>query len=293
MLPPQRKQVELIIIIIAFKYTVSFLEPTTDIMTKSFEETTIDFSSTPTPTTTTRTATAHRRLLFTHKPWIYYNFSGSQLLSTSVKSIIESETHVPALASNLKTTLPMATPWYSPAGPFDWWQWQWYTTKNRKSSLKIDSITSTKPTSTTSTQTTTTTRRTTTRSTTTGFRLTNRTSTQSKATIDWFKWPDQTSSSSTKNSRLDDFEKEYKEWVEYLTTDQIQEDVTSTTTANPLTSISPREQYQHMGYLTTKSNWKIVTINTPPAKRQQPSNPVASERNAIATQTNGMICLIK
>jgi hypothetical protein len=201
---------------------------------------------------------------------------------------------VPGLAADLKTTLPMPTPWYSPAGPFDWWQWQWYTTKTRKSSLKNHSTKSTKTTTTTSRQTTTTTtRRTTmTRSTTTGFRLTNRTNTQSKATVDWFKWPGHTSSSSTTKTPLDDFEKEYKEWIQYLTTDQMQEEITSTV-ANSLTSISPRQQYQPMGHLPTKSNWKIVTINTPPAKRQQPSNSVASERNAIATQANGMICLIK
>jgi hypothetical protein len=40
-----------------------------------------------------------------------------------------------------------------------------------------------------------------------------------------------------------------------------------------------------MGYLPTNLNWNIVTINTPPSKRQQ--NSVVSERNAVGTLTNG------
>jgi hypothetical protein len=122
--------------------------------------------------------------------------------------------------------------------------------------------------------------------------LTNKTSTQSKATRDWFKWAGQTSKGSAIEGRIDDYEKEYKEWIQYLTTDQNHEEITSQT-INPSTSISPRQQYQPMGHLPTKSTWKIVTINTPPAKRQQPSNSVISERNPISTLTNGMILLIK
>ncbi|CAF4993617.1 unnamed protein product, partial [Rotaria sp. Silwood1] len=43
---------------------------------------------------------------------------------TTIKPIIKSSTTLPALSSIMKSTLPLPTPWYSPAGPFDWWQWQ-------------------------------------------------------------------------------------------------------------------------------------------------------------------------
>jgi len=257
---------------------ISFLEPTTMLLTNT-KKTTVDFSS------TTRTATAHQRLLFTHKPWIYNNFSSSQLFTittTTSKSVIKSTIHPSTLSSILKTTVPMPTPWYSPAGPFDWWQWQWYTTKIRKGSKKLHS---TRRTSTTRTKLA----ATTTPTTTTTVRLTNTTSTiptttKSQATLGSFKWSDQTTVS-TKKEPSDEFEDEYKDWIEYFTADPIRDLIKSTSTS---ASIPSREQYQQMGYPPTKSNWKIITINTPPSKRQDPQqNSVVSERNAITTSSNG------
>ena len=238
-------------------------------------------------TTTTRTVTPHRRLLFTHKPWIYYNFSGSNLFSTTLKPIPKAPVSPSGLSSILNVTVPLATPWYSPADPFDWWQWQWYTTKRRKLLSKIFS--------TTTTTTTTTTRKTTT---TTGTskvtnRLTNSTSTvpsttKSKATSSVFKWLDQTTSSK-KKVFTDGFDEEYKDWIEYFTTIQNQKTSTSTkTTTSTLTSTSSLQKHQPLAYFSTKSNAKTVTINTPPAKRQHPQqNPVVNERNAVAIPTNG------
>ena len=205
----------------------------------------------------------------------------------------------------------MPTPYYSPSGPFDWWHWYFYSTKAQKPSLTTHSVkfttattttttttttkrttTTSKTTTSTTTTTTTTTRRTTIRTTTANLRLTNKTSTQSKVTLGWPKLPGQTSKNSAIDGRLDDYEKEYEEWRKYLTTDQNQEEMTSTA-VNPLTSVSPRQQYQPIGHLPTKATWKIVTINTPSAKRPQPSNSVISERNPVTTLTNGMIRLIK
>jgi hypothetical protein len=240
----------------------------------------MDLSSTP----ITRTAaTPHQRLLFTHKPWIYNNFSSSQLftITTTSKSVIKSTIHPSTLSSILKPTVPMPTPWYSPAGPFDWWQWQWYTTKIRKASKKLHSTRRTSTTRTKLAATTTTT--------TTTVRLTNKTSaipttTKSQATLGSFKWSDQTTVSPKKESS-DEFEDEYKDWIEYFTADPIRDLIKSTSTS---ASIPSREQYQQMGYPPTKSNWKIITINTPPSKRQDPQqNSVVSERNAITTSTNG------
>jgi hypothetical protein len=256
---------------------ISFLDPTTILTSTTQPQSTISFSSTTIFTTTTRAATAHQRLLFTHTPWIYYNFSGSQLFTTTSKPAIKSATHPPIISSTTKANLPLPTPWYSPAGPFDWWQWQWYTTGSRQSSLKIDS---TKQTTTRKTITTI--------RTTTTPRLTNKTtsiptSTESKATVGWFKMQG-TTSSLIKKDPSDSFEEEYKDWIEYSTADRIREKIITSTS----TSSSSQQQYQQMDYLQTKSNWKIATIITPPAKRQHSQqNPVVSERNAVAIATNG------
>lgn len=246
--------------------------------TITIEDTTMAIS-----TSTSRTATPQQRLLFTHKPWIYHNLNDSKLFRTTTKSksVIKSITQPSKLSSTLKTPVPIATPWYSPAGPYDWWQWQWYTTKSRKASRKMLSTNTTVVT-------------------TTGIRLTNRTSTiptstKSQTTANLFKWADQTTVSTIikKTTTTDEFDAEYKDWLESFTSEKIQEIITSTTST--LGTFTPRDHYQQIGYSPTISNSKIITINTPPAKRQHSQqSPVVSERNALATATNGKkIYLIK
>ena len=275
---------------------ISVLETTTTTTTTT-ERTTIVFTSTSISTTTTRTATAHRRLLFTHKPWVYYSFGNSQSSTTTIHPTIKSITPSSALSLIGKTTLPMPTPWYSPAGPYDWWQWQWHTTKFQKSPMSIHSTTQPP---TTSTQTTSTTRQTSTTTTTTASTThsstktsTITTTTKYIATVDLFKRPSK-QPDSTKEKPFTDFDEEYHDWLDYFSTNDIQPIITSTVTTSTLISISPRQQYSQMGFLPTKPNSKIVTINTLSSKRQQSQqNPSVSERNAIGTQTNGMYNLIK
>jgi hypothetical protein len=265
---------------------MSLLEPAAIFKTTT-KPNTLTFSSKPIP----RTVTAHQRLLFTHKPWIYSNFSGSRLFTATSKPTIKSTTYSPTLSSIIKTTLQSPTPWYSPAGPFDWWQWQWYTTPSQKSPITIHS-----PQQTTRTISRTSTTSPTVATTTTTALLTNKTGTiptsaKFQATADWFKWPDKTFGS-TKKESSDDSGEEYRDWLEYFTGDKIQEIRTSATTTTTTTSTSTpiplQQQQQQMGYPPMNSNWKIVTINTPPAKRQHSQqSPVVSERNALAMAANG------
>lgn len=240
-------------------------------------------STTLLPTTIHRTITAQQRLLFTHKPWIYYNFTGFQSHSTSSRSFIKSTTQNAKLSAVIKTTPPIPTPWYSPAGPFDWWQWQWYTTRNPKLPSHSRSLTTTIRSTHTTTKST--------LRTTTHIPVSNRTNSDTKVILDRFVWPDQQLSSTAK-IHSNDFEKEYQDWLEYLTTNGIQ-DVFTTTTMSTSTPIISREQYPPLSSLPTEPNWKIVTVDTPPSKRQHQSNSLASDRTAIAMQPNGMICLFK
>ena len=278
-----------------------FRTTTTPIITtyKPLESTTIEPSTTILTSTTTETVTAEQRLLFTHKPWIYYNPSSPKVFTTSttaavaatttttaIRPVLKSSTNPLGLSAMLKTTVPLPTPWYSPAGPYDWWQWQWYTTKVHQLSRKMHL---TKQTFTTTATTTT----------TTTFHLTNKTSTistntNSQPTFNWFKSFDRTSISMKKLPVKDDLDEEYKDWIEYFTSDKISELITSTTittTTTTTTIISiTQKPYPPITYPITNSNWKIVTINTPPSKRQHSQqNHIASERNAIATHTNGII----
>lgn len=238
------------------------------------------------PTTIHRTVTAQQRLLFTHKPWIYYNFTGFQSHSTSGRSFVKSTTQEAKTSTIIKPTPPFPTPWYSPAGPYDWWQWQWYTTRNLKSPSDSYSMTTT----TTPTRST----RTTTKSTTrakTPVSVSNKTNSYTKVILDRFVWPDQ-QLSSTDKIRSDDFEKEYQDWLAYLTTHGIHEVFTTTTMMSTSTPIISREQYPQEDSLPTEPNWKIVTVDTPPSKRQHQLNSLASERTAIAMQPNGMLLFV-
>jgi hypothetical protein len=235
---------------------------------------------------------------------VYYIFNSSRSSRTTTIAInitTKSITSSSALSSILKTTLPLPTPWYPPGGPLDWlWTWQPYTTKFKKSPTKFPLTT--QP-STISTQTTTTTRRTTTtstpiitttipRTTTTTTESTTRsthkpsaitTTTKPETTVDLFKWP----------SKHAGFKEDYTDWVKYFPTNHIQTIITSTVKTSTLASMSTRHQYQQIGFLPTKPNWKVITINTPPAKRDHPQqHPGVNERNAVGIQNNGMNNLI-
>ena len=251
---------------------------------------TTKFSTKLRSTTIFRTIPAEQRLLFTHKPWVYYNFTGFQRHSSTGRSFIRTTTNEGKLSAALKTTMPLPTPWYSPAGPFDWWQWQWYTTKYRKLSSH-NTLTTTTTTTARTTRTTTSTTSITYRTTTVAH-VTNKSNSHNKVILDRFVWPDQLLSS-TNTDRSNDFEKEYQDWLEYLTTNGIQEILTSTTLSSTSTPIVTREEYPQINSLSTKPSWRLVTVDTPPSKRQHQSNSLSSDRNAISMQPNGMICLIK
>ncbi|CAM2697728.1 unnamed protein product [Rotaria socialis] len=126
-------------------YATDTKKQPTNISTITLEQTTTAISTTTTITTistsTAKTPTAHQRLLFTHQPWVYHS-SNSYLsyttttITTTTKPIIISSTQTPSLSSTAAGTVPFPTPWYSPAGPFDWWQWQWHTKKTLSTSEK-------------------------------------------------------------------------------------------------------------------------------------------------------------
>ncbi|CAF1117464.1 unnamed protein product [Rotaria sordida] len=322
--------------------------------TKTTTTTTTTTTTISTSTSTTQTATAHQRLLFTHQPWVFYSSSSSQSFTpttktTTIKSTIQSSTSSSTLSSMIiKSTLPLPTPWYSPAGPFDWWQWQWYTKKSKTSSInfhyttqtittstqitsttrKISPTTSTIVITTTTTPSTTvttastlmttisttrltespsttrltkppsttrlteppsTTRLTEPPSTTRLTKLPNMITTSSKyePTADWLQWPYKEIDTNKKDPSDDDFEDEYQDWLDYFTASKNQGIITSTVTPSTLISISSEQPYPYLDHIPTKSKWKVITINTPPAKRHhsQP-NPGVNERNALGIQSN-------
>ncbi|UJR14130.1 hypothetical protein I4U23_001124 [Adineta vaga] len=100
------------------------------------------------------------------------------------------------------------------------------------------------------------------------------TSTTDKTNLFWFK------SSSKKPSNFVD--ENYDDSDQYEPTSKIE----TTVTTNSLLSVSPRQQ---IDLISTKSNWKVISINTPPVKRYHPQQyPGVSERNAVGIQADGM-----
>ncbi|CAF1272754.1 unnamed protein product [Rotaria sordida] len=275
---------------------------------KTTEQNTILLSSTTIPMSTVRNTTIQPRLLFTHNPWIYYSSNSVVSSTTTTKPKTTSTMQLPVSSFMLKPNLPSPTPWYPPAGPFDWWQWQWYTTKFKKVSLK--SLTTTE-TSTSSMQTTTTTTTTTTITTTITTTTTTATTTRKstinpsttinrktitrrhEVTADWFKWPYTESTSPLVQRRPDYYEEEYMEWPDYFLTSKIQ----NARTPNSLVSFSPeqpRQQYQQISLFPIKSKWqydnRLVTTNTPSSKGQytQQNTGRIEERDTPRIQQNGV-----
>ncbi len=261
------------------------------------EQNTVPFSSTLIDTSIPQSFTIQQRLLGTDKSQIDDNSDSIKSL-TKMNPNIKSTIYLPASSYTLKTTLPSPTPWYPPAGPFDWWQWQWYTTKFPKVSLKILTTNQT-PRSSTRTTTTTTTLTTSSSTTRSIINLSNTTSRtamkpENKVTVDYFKWPRLQSISSTRR-QPDYYEDEYLEWSDYFATTKIQ----NTITTNSFISIFPysqRKQYQQLSFSPTTSNWHLnnlgMTINTPSSKRHytQQNTGTIGERNALAgIQVNGKI----
>jgi hypothetical protein len=127
---------------------------------------------------------------------------------------------------------------------------------------------------------------------------TSRTTTVSKVitTVDWFKWP-QTTTTSLKKEQPDYYEDVYLDWPDYLATNKIHALTTSRIMTTPLASVSPREQpYQQTGLFRTKSNWqfndRVKTMNTSPPKRHnaQQNKDTIGERNALGiVQSNSKI----
>ena len=259
--------------------------------------TTIPLSSTMIDTSTLPRVTIQQRLLVSNKPRMYDSFSSLESLTT-MKSNIKSMVHLPASSFMLKTTLPSPTPWYPPDGLFDWWQWQWYTTKFPKVPLQFlttnqTPISSTRTTTTLTVTTTVTTSPHTTRSIINLMNTTNRTAITRKngVTVDWFKWPHIESISSTKR-QPDYYDDDYPE---YSVTTRIQNSIST----NSLISILPdtqRKKYQQLSVFPTQSNWHVnnpgITINTPSSKRHytQPNTGMIGERNGVTgIQLNGKI----
>ncbi|CAF3795119.1 unnamed protein product, partial [Adineta steineri] len=269
--------------------------PTSTSMLITTEQDIIPLSSTMIPITTSpQSISVEQHLTVTDESRVYDSTTDTQILTTMIPNI-QSTINLPASSFMLKTTIPTATPYYPPDGPFDWWQWQGYNKKFSTLSLKIlttTTTTTTTPTTTTtietsisSTQTSTTTASTTRASTSLSARnrimkLSNTTRTipitsTNAATVDWFKWPQIESSSSTTRTttttaRSDYYDDDYFEWLDSVETNKYQ----TTITTNPLLSIVPLsqgKQYQQMSFLPTKSNQNInnygMMVNTPSSKR--------------------------
>lgn len=98
---------------------------------------------------------------------------------------------------------------------------------------------------------------------------------------------------SMKNEPIDDLDEEYRDWLEYLTTNEIQGFLTSTLSDPTSAWISSRQQPEStQNPLTSKSpiffDPRLVTVATPPAKRHHSQQyPGVSERNAIAIPITG------
>ena len=115
------------------------------------------------------------------------------------------------------------------------------------------------------------------------------TSTQSETTMDWFKWPYRESTVVRKKPSYN-YEDEYRTWLEHLSTSEIQAMITSTSSDSTQFSTGSSQQYRQLSFTSTRPDWsadtRVVTVVTPPAKRQQASVG-ANERNPLGTQING------
>jgi hypothetical protein len=196
-------------------------------------------------TTTPQNVSAQQHLLVTHNPLISYNASNTESFTT--KSTLKSTTHFSTSALTSKMTVPSPTPWYPPAGPFDWWQWQWYATKIKKIPL----------TNHTTLQTTTTIITTNPTTTKSSINLTNTTkiitvTRKNAVTGDWFKYPHLPFTSTTKG-RSDYDEEEYNEWPDYFATTAIPPAITTDSLVYFLPG-KQRQKFQQMSFLPTKFN---------------------------------------
>jgi len=240
------------------------------------------------PTTTLQSVSAQQDSLLTQNLWIDYSTSSSESSTTTTTTTpnINSTTHLPTSSGTSQTTLPSPTPWYPPAGLFDWWYWQKYTTNVKK--LLSETPTSTQQSATTIV----TTNSTTTRNPKNITRILTRPR-KNTITTHSFKWPD-LGFTSTIKSRSDYDDEEYNEWPDYFATTKIPPSITP----NFLGYIRPekqRKKFQQMSYLLTKSNEefnnRVITYLTPTFKIDStlPYTSGISERNALGSQLNGKI----
>jgi hypothetical protein len=236
------------------------------------------------PMTTLQSISARKDSLLTEKLWIDYSTGSSESFTTITTPNINSTTDLPTSSFTSKTTLPSPTPWYPPAGLFDWWEWQKYTTNIKK-------MPSETPTSTQQSITTIVTTNSTTRKNPINITSILTRSRKKTTTTNFFKWP-YLEFTSTIKSRSDYDEEEYNEWLDYFSTTKIP----SSKTANSFGYIpleKQRKKFQQMSYLLTKSNDQfsnhLVTHLTPTTKRHStlPYTNGISERNAVGNQVNG------
>ena len=178
--------------------------------------------------------------------------------STTMKPITKSTTNSSRPSSTSQTTLPVPTPWYSPAGPFDWWGWQGYKTKPITESSKILNTTQTSTTTTTTTTTTVIINSTASTRTSPTTNIAS-SSEQNPTTTDWFGWPHVEFTSTVKGRS--DYDDDYSEWPDYFATTKIQPEMTS----NSLIFFPPerpRKKFQQMNYLPTKLTARVLDYLT-------------------------------
>ncbi len=216
------------------------------------KQSTTSISSTTISTSTVQNTTTQQHVSSTGKPWLYYMTSSTES-STTTKSDTKSTTNSSRSSSTSQATLPVPTPWYPPAGPFDWWQWQWYTTKVIKESSTIPNTTQTSTTTTVITNPT---------ISTTNIVTPSR---EIPATTDWFQWPHLEFTSTVKGRS--DYDEDDSEWQDYFATTKIQPEITTNSLIFfPLEK--PHKKFQQMNYFPTKLTAQFLdyftTNPTPP-----------------------------
>lgn len=174
-------------------------------------------TSTTTTTQTTSTTSVRKYASSTRKPQLRYTNSSTTSSTTTTTTSTTSTSRAP---STMKTTLPLPTPWYPPAGPFDWWQWKWATTQVIKSPSTTPNTTQTSPPTTMTTS-----------SSKSTVPVTSKTSIaatirENTTPFDWFQWP-HLEFTSTAKGRPDYDDDEYSDWPDYFVTTKIMPEETS------------------------------------------------------------------
>ena len=225
------------------KYHLTFLATTT--LTTKMSTTSV--SSTTSTTQTTWTTSVRQYASSTRKSRLHYTNSSTVLSTTTTTSSSTAP-------STVKTTLPLPTPWYPPAGPYDWWQWKWSTTQIIKSASTTPNITHTSTTTTMTTSHLTST-------TSSTVPVTNKTAIttairENTTPFDWFQWP-HLEFTSTDKGRPDYDGEDYSDWPDYFATTKI---VPEQTSDSPLffPAERSRKKFQQMNFFPTNFHDQFI-----------------------------------